>query len=376
MSGTAAIIRARFLKKTSGSYEVKSGVPAPTSLNLHLDINSFTLGFDMKVEVDRGEEFLLQSHDLVEFYVLIDGEEVAIATGVIEDFLDTTTETQTTLTSSGRGLLSQLIYTPWTKLVYANQSLSILELIRKACFGMYVEAYAKFKGQNMISDLGAYPGRLLVSTNAETKRSATLQANADLALNLVYENDKGQIEVYGRNTETNVLGTLTTERGKANVSDISVKQCMSKVISSCTVMWVQGENMQNAEDIASPRFVNTDQRVTDRGIYHPELKVFSASDMQGLAGQVAPEKRVADVAQSAIRRSNQNLQAVVIDVKEPFYTDEKTGEKTVFKLLQDWRVVHPKRGIDTVMRIAGIVYAQSAGEMSIQLQLFEPDTLI
>jgi hypothetical protein len=111
-------------------------------------------------------------------------------------------------------------------------------------------------------------------------------------------------------------------------------------------------------------------------IYQPDQRVFSASDLVSLAGVQSAEQRVRNVAKGMIRRSMAHVGSVTVLTSEPFYTDPRTGKKTVFRTMQDWHVIDPAKGIDKTLRIAGIAYTQDAGQLSVQLALVEPDTLV
>jgi hypothetical protein len=376
MSGTASIIRVRFLARSGTDFQAITDVPAPSSLNLKMDVNSITHSFDFVLELGPNESFKPQSHDLVEFYTFIDGAEHQLAVGFLEDALLDTNANGTTIKVNGRGLLGQWVNIPFLTQIHANQSLDVVSLAQRAAFRTYCEAYAKLRGRSVVRGRGAYPGKLLVSTNTDQKRAAVVQAAADLALNLIFENRFGQAEVYGRNPSATPMGTLLKAGGQSNVEAISFRENMSKVISHLSVFWVTAQNRQDVDQVVTPQVINPDERVRGRGIFQPENRTFSAADLQGLAGDVLPETRVLELGQSLVRRSNQNLGAAIVTVPECFFTDHRSGKKIPYEMLQDWQVRSEEDEVDKPMRLAGLAYQQDAQHLQVQLQLLGVDTLI
>lgn len=374
MSGTATSIQMTFLKRTGNSYTEYSGVPIASSLNFSTDVRQFSGAFDFEVELALNESFPIRSHDAVEFWFDLDGTKQQIGVGFIEDLCDDSDEKKTDFKANGRELIGQLNSLPFiVNSHFKGQTIEVFT--RTALKDTYLRDYLNFRGRtNYTNNQGAYDSPLLVVTNNFLKRGAVLQEYADLAINLIYQNPKGQLEIYGRQQATRPLGILTQASGKSNVRHIRRTNAFSKVISECTVMWATSEQDVDRNNLVSPKVKNTDPRIAH--IYQPETKVFSASDLLSLAGQQSASERINSVAKSIIRKSMANVDAFVVNCDEPFYTDPGTGVKTAFRSMQDWHIQDPVKKIDQVSRIAGIAYAQNSSESSIQLAFVDPDSLV
>lgn len=349
-------------------------MPLASSLSYSTDVRQFAGAFDFELALAGNEDFLPKSHDAVEFWVDVDGKRNQVGVGFLEDFADDSDEKGSDLKVNGRELLGQLINLPFkVHPHYKDQTLEVFT--RFALDNTYLADYLSFRGRsNRTVNQGAYDSSLLVVTNNFLKKGAVLQDYAELAINLIYQNPKGQVEIYGRQPDTRPLGTLMRAPGKSNIRHIRRADNFSKVYSECTVMWTTAEQAVDRNNLVSPLIKNTDPRVAH--IYQPDTKVFSASDLLSLAGKQDGEQRVRSVAKSAIRRSMANVGAVTVVTSEPFYTDPQTGTKTVFRTMQDWQIQDPAKGLDKTLRIAGIAYTQSYGDLSVQLAFVEPDTLV
>jgi hypothetical protein len=374
MSGTATSVQMTFLKRNGNSYSEYPVVPLATSLSYSTDVRQFSGAFDFEIELGNGESFLPRSHDVVEFWIQVDGFKQPIGVGFLEDFVDDSDEKQTNIKANGRDLIGQLIMLPYiSHKTYKDMTLEAFT--RFTIQGTYLQDYLKFRGRfNPILDQGAYSFPLLVVTTNSLKRGAVLQNYAELAQNLIYQNPNGQIEIYGRQTEVKPLGTLIRASGKTNVNHIRKSDNFSKVISECTVEWTVAQEFVNYDKLNSTRRKNTDPRVAH--IFQPETKVFSAGDLQALAGQQDAAFRVDSLAKASIRKSMANLGAITITTSEPFYRDPRTGLKTLFRTMQDWHIVDFDKGIDKTLRLAGISYTQDFSQLSVQLAFVEPDTLV
>ncbi len=373
MSGTASPIQMTFLKRTGTSYSEYKAVPVASSLSYSTDVRQFSGAFDFQIELANDESFSPKSHDAVEFWVNADGVQNPIGVGFLEDFADDTDEKQSDFKVNGRDLIGQLINMPFiTHKIYDN--LTIEAFTRFALSNTYLSDYLKFRGGlPLIVNQGAYANPLLVVTANSVKRAATLQSYAELAMNLIYQNPRGQVEIYGRQEATNPLGVLTVALGKSNVTHIRKSDNFSKVITECTIEWSTAEELVSRDSLTSTRSKNTDPRVAH--VFQPETKVFSAGDLQSLAGKQDAKARVESLAKSVIRKSMANLGAVIVNVSEMFHVGPN-GKKTVFRQMQDWQIQDPAKGVDKTMRLAGIAATQSAGQLGVQLAFVEPDTLV
>lgn len=387
MSGTASPIQMTFLKRVGNTYSEYPAVPVASSLNYSTDVRQFSGAFDFSLSLGNGETFVPGSHDLVEFWVEIEqagprsSDKVIpktrhqLGVGYLEDFVNDSSESTSDLKANGRDLIGQLVSLAYSgeHLVHHNESL--ISFTQVSLLNTYLANYLKFRGGlPLINDQGAYPHSLLVVTGNSIKRGATLQNYAELAINLMYQNPRGQVEIYGKQSgNPSPIGVLCRLPGKSNVSHIRLIDNFSKVVTQCTTQWSTAEEHVKLSKLTSNLVKNTDPRVTH--IFQPETKIFSAGEMVSLAGNQTASTRIQSIAKSTIRRSMANVGAVTIVVSEPFYTDE-VGNKTVFRVMQDWHIQDPKKGIDKTMRLAGINYSQDFSQQTVQLAFVEPDTLV
>lgn len=386
MSGTASQIQMTFLQRVGNTYAPYATVPIASSFSYTTDVRQFSGSFDLQLALGSTETFSPQSHDVVEFWTMVNGVQTQLGVGFLEDEVDDSDERQSDLKFNGRELIGQLIYLLF-KSPNFYEKLTIEGFVRQALVrdgGTYLNDYLNFRGRgsNLTNNQGAYPAILLVATNIFLKKGAVIQNYAELAMNLVYQNPKGQVEIYGRSSDpstgvqtgVNPLGILTIAPGRSNVSKIRRTNNFSKVFSEYVVAWVDAQKNTDYNSLISQIIKNTDPRVT--GIYQPGNTVFSASDIRDLAGNQSPQTRVKAIAKSAIRKSMSNVGALTVVTEEPFYTDPKTGVQTAFRTMQDWQIQDPAKGIDKACRIAGISYTQNEGNLEVQLAFVEPDTFV
>lgn len=383
-AGTASLIRMRFLQRSESTYVPYDDVPLASTLSYTTDVRQFSGAFDFQLSLGSGESFLPKSHDVVEFYTYANSKEEALGVGFIETFVDDSDAGQSDLKANGRELIGQLINLPFKVPKYYEQ-LTIESFIRQGLVrdgGTYLNDYLKFRmrDSNLTKNQGAYPNALLVAANLFLKKGAVIQNYADLVMNTVYQNSKGQVEIYGRNSDgngnlvgINPLGTLIRAPGLSNVSHIRETNDFSKVFSEYTVVWTDAQKNTTYNSLGSPLAKNTDPRIGT--IYQPGLEVFSAADLQDMAGGITPDARIRSIAKSKVRKSMANVGAIAITTEEPYYTDPTTGVQTVFRVMQDWNIKDEEKGIDKVCRLAGIGYAQTDNSLAVQLSFVEPDTL-
>ncbi|MGZ3687130.1 MAG: hypothetical protein ACXWPM_00060 [Bdellovibrionota bacterium] len=363
-----------FLKRTGNSYSEYPDVPIASALSYSTDVRQFSGAFDFQMSLAHGETFAPRSHDAVEFSVQVNGKKQQIGVGFIEDFVDDSDERESDFKSNGRDLIGQLVSLPYiTHVTY--KPMTILEFTRFSLKNTYLLDYLNFRGRsNAILDKGAYQNALLVVTTNSVKRGASIQSYEELAQNLIYQNPEGRIEIYGRQPSTKPIGKLIRAPGQSNVDKIRRSNSFSKVVTSCTVEWTAGQEHVDRNALRSKEVKNTDSRVAH--VYQPETRVFSAGDLQGLAGKQDASTRVNSLAKSIIRKSMSSVGAVIVNTSEPFFTDKSTGKQIVFRTMQDWHVQDPLKGIDKTLRIAGISYTQDYSQLNVQLAFVEPDTLV
>lgn len=378
MSGNAPAIKARFLSRSAGGMRVIEGVPTSSRINFNTDVRQIAANFDFQFEFLPSESFPVKSHDIVEFYFDLDGVPFQIGTGYVEDFVKDTSDAADTFHANGRNLMGQLMDIPFTVQII-NKGQTLKAFVEKALDNTYAKSYAAFRGlHRSIVDVNSYPGPLTICTDGQRKRGPIVQEYADLVFNLVYMNRLGQVVLYGRpegGPSQKSVGTLIKSAGRSNVSHITQKEDFSKVISEVTVFWVTGEkNLSDSQVPASDKFKNTDPRVSH--LYNPLVRVFSAHDLVDLAGTQTHKLRMNQLSKSEIRKSNQNLNTVIVETGEPFAVDPSTGRKIPFEALQTWRIVDERKGIDQDMTLASLSYAQDPQGLSVQLGFVEPDTLV
>lgn len=381
MSGNAPIIQATFLKRSNGTITEYTAIPQTSRLNYNFDVRRIANSFDIELSFGADETFPVKSHDFVEFFFMLDGAKYQIGCGFLEDFMIEDGVDSFVLRVNGRSQTGQLMLIPF-KVQSHYASMQLFTFLSTALRDTYVADYAAFRNlKQSIVDQGAYQGNLAVVTDMMRKRGAIVQEYADLALNLVYQNRLGQVVVYGRTADADgnfvkgkAVGTIIRSAGKSNVSRIIPRDDFSKVYSDFTVFYVAAEKNLDQNQMVSPLFQNTDPRV--QHISNPGFRTFSASDLISLSGTTNHAQRVAQVAKSEIRKSNQSLGAVVVVCDEPFITDPETGAKIPFEGMQIWRVVNDARGIDKEMVLASISYSQEPSGITVQLGFVEPDTLV
>ena len=388
--GPVVPIQVTFLNRSTGDIIENDTVPIPSQLNFTTDVRQFSGSFDLEMELGDGEEFDVQFHDFVEFWFTANGQKYQIGVGFLEDFVADDTPNSAIIHGNGREFTGQLINIPFRKQIISS-GVAYETLLRNGIKQGYFQEYANFRNlSDVLSGPNRYAGYLTVLTQQTMNVGAVLQEYGDLVLNVMYQNRLGQLEVYGRGTDAvklpigSPLGTLCEGFGLTNISDISVRQNFSKVFSECTVFWQANQASVDTGNptLASQRFTNADPRIAQ--IYQPQMKIFSADDLANLAGGITAAQRVAQVAQSEIRKSMQNVNMVTVTTPYPYYTPPVNQMGTnnpstmiiPFEKQQLWRVRSQRRNLDSIMRLAGIHYAQDASQLDVQLQFVEPDTLV
>lgn len=381
MSGNGAPLYIRFLSRSSMSYV--DGLPASSSLTYTTDLRQFSGKFDCSYELTsiEGKKFTVQSHDFAEIYFnLPNGTPFVVGVVFLEHINTETTPSSFHLQANGRDLIGQLIGLVY-KVHYHYQGGLYADFVKQSAKNYYLDQYCQFKNQDMISDLGAYRGSILFDTITTKRIGPTLQEYADTVLNLIYQNAQGQIEIYGRqlNSDRSLqtpdrAGTLIKSAGQSNVERLIKTTDYSKVISDYTVFYTNAQNEVDSSNIAA--FRNPDSRTNN--ISQPEYSVLASTDLVLIAGGVNIDARRARVAASEMRKSNQNLNTVTVTTNVPWYMPPGGGinDAIPFEKYQLYHVTSPDDDLDTDMVIAAIHYAQTTDGLEVQLSLVEPDTLI
>jgi len=429
-----------FLESLNPFAEQKKTNPASvgaSSVNYNTDVTQFTDAFSFVFELGKDEDFNVRSHDFVEFKIVTDAGNIhQIGVGFIEKFHRITKNNSVIFQGNGRDLMGQFMYLAFQKQLIQEQ-LTIKEFIQRIVQGSYIEEYLSLRQSTkpVINDIGAFALPMLFVSDLEQKIGGVLQRYADLAINLVYMNRLGQVEVLGRpgnvgSTVTDVglpsIGILAKGAKKpaappgdffsaitgevaafgtdlinsvnplskpptkpsvigTPVMAFNVQQDYSNVFSQYTVFYVSGEAIQDQNQVTSPTFQNSDRRVQGH-IINPGYRTFNSSDLLQLAGNVRLPDRIRDIAKSTIRKSNRNLQTVIALVDEPVFFETggrpqvpfQVGQRfTLQSIDKEFTSRDAPEGIDNVeMVIAGINYSMTKNGSQFQLKFVEKDTLI
>jgi hypothetical protein len=373
-------LQATFLNRSASGIVPYATSPVASSINYNTDVRQFSGTFDLMMEFSESEKFPAKSHDFVEFWFELNGDRHQVGVVFLEDFVRETSPGSYSLKANGRDLIGQLLNVPF-KTVHQFTLTPFIRFVSTALMGTYVEKYSKYKSRTApIRNLGAFAGQIGVTADNTRKRAATLQEYADLTLDLIYQDRLGFVSVYGRRLANGKLdtsppvGRLTKEKGLSNVTSLSVRQSFSKVVSEVNVFFVSGEKNVNRGDLISPLLKNTDPRAAE--IIQPESMTLSISELEHLVAGVDAKTRMVQMGAARIRKSNQDLNQVVIGVADPFYTDPQTGKKTPFEVMQNWWIESKEDGLDLLMTLVGISYRQNAGSLELDLAFVEPDTLV
>lgn len=365
--------------------------PTPSSLSYSTDIFQMADVFDFTIELAPDEDIPIRSHDFVEFNIMVNGNIHQIGVGVLESFAKETTTQQRTIQANGRDLMGQFLTIPFN-VQLKHEPLTLRRFVDRMIKGSYLETYRelRYPSQTKIIDKGSFAFQMQFLSDLEQKRGQVLQQYAELAMNLVYMNRLGQVEILGRNglfgstakpQSTNPIGTL--QKG-VNVERFRVTQNYTNVFSEFTLFYSSGEAIQDRNTLPGSKFSNTDIRVS-KHIFQPEYRTFNSADLVTLGGQVKFNNRIRDLAKSLIRKSNRELNSVVAITSEPFFIDER-GNEIAYQVGQLWKLKSNEReftsptnkdGTDTVdMVITSIHYAQDEGSIQVQLGFNEMDTLL
>ena len=392
ISGQAARATAPF----SGGRNNRDVAPVPTNLNYNTSIRAFTDAFSLTVELTEDENFDIGSHDFVEFFFEMDNPADGfkarhqIGVGFLEKFNKQTSAATSNIQANGRDLFGQFLFAPFTKPI-AGQTKTLKTFINDVISGSYLDIYFGFRGdgKSKLVDKGLFSRTMLFRSDLEEKKGETLQKYAELAINLLYMNRLGQVEVIGKPGTTGstagrlpnpVLGEL--KKG-LNIDDIVVIQDFTNVFSQFTVFWVSGQAEQSRNTLPSQTFTNDDPRVAH--IDKPGFRTFSMGELKDLGGSVNAINRLQDIAKSIMRKANAGINSVVVVTADPYFTNAN-GTQIPYVIGQKWRIrsneaeftsANQPKGTDSIeMILDGINYSQNPNNQQIQLRFVEEDTIL
>ena len=366
--------------------------PTPSSLNFSVDLFQFTDTFDFQIEVAPDEQFNVRSHDFVEFIVFENGvNRRQLGVGVIETLTKETNSTKVTLKANGRDLMGQFMTIPFN-VQLKKEPLTLRRFVDKMIRGSYLEEYLNFRNPGLpkVRDLGSFQLKMLFMSDLEQKRAQIAQQYSELAINLIYMNHQGQVEILGRSGTFGSTAPATTrspigilKKGE-NVESMTVVQNFTEVFSEFTLFYSSGEAIQDLNTQPGSKFINSDPRVSGH-IFQPEFRTFNSTDLVTIGGGVNFTRRIRDVAKSLIRKSNRNLNSVVVTTSSPFFlladgTERAFHAGDLFILQSNEREFTSRSrpdGTDTVkMLLTGINYSQNESSLNVQLRFHEVDSLL
>lgn len=376
-----------FINRKTGKSYSSSLLPSESApkFRFKTDMLNFSDVFEFKIGLPKGSTYDFGSHDFVEFFYNVNGKKYEIGVGYIEDFNDSESDSEITLTANGRDLMGRMIDVPFRKGLTVKDT-NLLDIYLRLCADEYVHRYSQIKGKKgYIKADNIYDGKLLLSVRSDQLKGRVLQRYTnELALNIAYVDEKGFINIRGRKPRPDsIKGTLTDSGDRPNVSLISVSQKLSSVYSDALIQYSAGEaNASDANKIGNP-IVNQDQRV--KGIVNRRfIEPINIPEARDFAGSVDPKARANQIANHKIRTSNRALSTVSVSSSLPFVLD-RNNEVTPFRIGDFWRLKsyrpkfrtseNPQGTSEVVMLLAGILYDLSEVKNSFELLFIEPDTV-
>lgn len=376
MSDLKTIIKTRFINRRTG--QTITSIPEQNNINITIDIRTLTTTFDFDILFRFGERIDIRSHDFIEFYYDLpnNGGEFQVACGFIEDFVRETGDNKLRFQGNGRDFLGQLFNLPFLS-ARPNNNTTITSFIASSLYNSYLLEYLNLKGiKKTISNKGAYGGLLIIPQLAGAKIAPVIQQMTDEIFNVVYQNRKGQCVIWGRSFldeaafQTNLQFTDSQD---VNVNDFVVRQNYSRVISSCKVLYTGGEQNVDYALQTTKGVFNSDPRA--RQIFQPEVRVFQTSTLVTYSGQTGIDDARYRLAASILRKSNQNLNQVIIKTTRPYFVTEK-GQFLPYETQQVYQVKSLEHKVDEKMKIVGLNYNQSADGLNVQVAMIPKDTLV
>lgn len=374
-------LNATFINRRTGqTYESKTvssngGEVLPGALSYTTNMQQLAGAFELEILFDRTDRPDLRSHDFVEFWFDLNGTRHQVGVGFMEKFNKKQTSSGLMVQANGRELIGQMISLPF-KIQQRYDNYLLTRFVDKICMGegVYLTEYLKFRNRSDAAvDRGSYRWPMLFVTSAESNRGGVIQEYAELSIACVFQDRLGRVCIYGRNAMDDLrIPQVLRDFGDPESGEFTIVEDYSKVFSEATVM-VPNEGNVDLPNVFSPCFKNSDPRV--KHIYQPLYKTLAIADLISLGGQQDVKSRQEALAKSLIRKSNQNIDNVVVQMTKPFYTTA-TGEKIPYEMGQNWGLYSDFWGIDTEMKLAGLSYNQQPNALDVQLSFLGKDTLV
>lgn len=388
MSDNKSAIYCTFINRRNG--QAITSVPLVNHISINVDITQLVSTFDFDVMFRLNEKIDLKSHDFVEFYYLDSGKKHQILCGFIEDFVKTTSSSSLKFQANGRDFLGQFLDIPFIapKPIDVTSLVALTTKIIDQTYdiegdpnGTYIKEYAKIKNRpRTVIDNGAYKSTVIVPELSDSKVGPILQSIADDVITVVYLNRFGQVVLWGRdidgvdgaNVNSSDTGLTLKDVGDTNVLDFTLRENFSKVFSVVKVQIVSGEANLGFYQGSSSVF-NTNKKALQ--IFRPEIRSFQTSTLVTTAGNKAPDTKRLQLAASVMRRSNQNLEKVVIKTSQPYHIGA-SGIKTPWEVNQLWNIQSKLHGLNEKMKLSGIGYQQQPEGLNVELCFIPKDSLI
>lgn len=373
MSDLKTILKATFINRRTG--QAITEVPVQNTININIDVRTLTTTFDFDVLFKFSETIGLRSHDFVEFYFnLPSGEKFQVTAGFIEDFVRETGTNKLRFQANGRDFLGQLFQLPFL-IAKPVDTTSFISFLSSSLSGSYLNEYLAYRNiKRNIVNLGAYGAAIKITELAGSKIAPVIQQMSDEIFNVVYQNRFGQAVVWGRSQkDANNTGMLLSDSKDLNVNDFVARQNYSRVVSSVKMLYTGAEQNVNYALQPTKAVFNSDSRA--RQIFNPEVRNFQTSTLITYLGESGIEDAKYKLASSIMRKSNQNLNQVVIKTTRPFYITT-TGQIIPYEVNQVWPIYSKEHEIKEDMRLVGIGYNQTSEGLNCQLCFIPKDTLV
>jgi hypothetical protein len=373
MSDYNAVILTKFIDRSTG--KTIDAIPTVNRITINKDIRNLSDTFDFDLQYKIEDAINIVSHSFVEFYFTINNVVFQVCCGFIEDFVKEISSSTLRLQANGRDFLGQLFSLPFNDARPFNET--TLSAFAEYCISdSYLKKYQAFKSiTRSIVPMGVYSDNVIVPQLTDAKRAPVLQSTADEVFNIVYQNRFGQMVLWGRDSKDEIYTNKTiNDVGDFNVSRFVLRENFSKVVSHVKIFWASGENLLDTNKTASQFLYNSEFKAKD--IYQPEYKTFESGSLLKTDGKITADVKKDLLAQSIMRKSNQNLAQVAISTPMPFHVDSKTGEITPYDINQIWKIKSDVFSIDENMRLVGIGYTQDDSSLEVQLLFVGVDTLV
>lgn len=403
MSDNQPAILASFINRRTGQRIEK--FPLLSRISINKDIRQLCDSFDFEIAFRVSEKIDLHSHDFVEFYILLDGNKFQVCCGYLEDFVKETSSNSHTFKANGRDFLGQLFSVPF--LIAKPLETTTLPQFVESILGQtytvdkgaqqdtYLSEYLRIKNvPRKVLDLGAYKGPVNIPELSDAKIAPVLQATADEVFTTVYQNRHGQVVLFGRDHEGEILtnnqnGDLTLDKSRnpndndtglilheladINTMKFTLRENFSKVYSQVKIFYTGGEGFIGYKNTPSREIFNSEKKA--RQIFQPEIRSFQTQSLITRAGSLITVSDLKDQqAASIIRKSNQNLTQVVVRTSRPYFI-KPDGSKIPYEVNQIWHIKADSFSVNEKMRLVGIGYTYDSSSMDVQLMFIGRDTL-